>query len=252
MQTRRFQVPQHPPQVVTGFLRMQVHVREVRIRRAVHRPALLVMAAQTVLCGQVFKQLTPQSEPFITCAHRKLRQRPLHPMDFPATCIGVKEKMQQTVWREQIPQGLEPCRGIVEMVQHPNGIDVIKRSLALEIQQAPLLLTQRRHNRRCAGTSKSLTRHIKCPWADVHGKHVSPWIEMAEVIGGHTGATASIKNFWSRSTDGPGPGDPKHRLMNTSEVPSPVVPGRGTILKRVAWVREAVVKGADHRGCSIR
>ena len=96
MQTRRFDEREEALEVVTGFLRVQVHVREIRVRGAIHSPAFPVMAGQAVALRQGLEQLPAQMQALRACAGIQKTQRFLGAVDLPATGIGVKKEMQQT------------------------------------------------------------------------------------------------------------------------------------------------------------
>ena len=68
MQTRRFDEREKTLEVVTGFLRVQVHVREIRVRCAVHGPAFPVMTGKAVALRQGLEQLPPQMQALRACA----------------------------------------------------------------------------------------------------------------------------------------------------------------------------------------
>ena len=51
--------------------------------------------------------------------------------------------MQDAAWGEQRRQGLQAGLGIVEVMQHPNAVDVLKGSFTCQVQQAALLKTHR-------------------------------------------------------------------------------------------------------------
>ena len=68
MQTRRFDKREETLEVVTGFLRVQVHVREIRVRGAIHSPAFPVMTGTAVALGQGLEEFPPQTQTLRACA----------------------------------------------------------------------------------------------------------------------------------------------------------------------------------------
>ena len=51
--------------------------------------------------------------------------------------------MQDAAGGEQRRQSLQSGLGIVEVMQHPNAVDVLKGSFTCQVQQAALLKTHR-------------------------------------------------------------------------------------------------------------
>ena len=64
-------------EVVTGLLRMQIHIGEIGVRGAVHGPAFPVVARQTIALGQNFEQLPTETKTVRTGARFQQAQNPL-------------------------------------------------------------------------------------------------------------------------------------------------------------------------------
>ena len=51
-------------------------------------------------------------------------------MDLPTPTIGIEKQMKESTGGQQWPKSLEPCQGVIKVVQHSNAINQIKRPLA--------------------------------------------------------------------------------------------------------------------------
>ena len=115
-------------------------------------------------------------------------------MNFPSPSVGIKKKVQQTLRGKAVTQSLQSGRRVIQMVQNPNGIDVIECPLPSQIQQASLLLPERRHHLSSTGTTQTFPSHIESACADVHSQHIGTRIGVAEIVSGHPRAATGIKN----------------------------------------------------------
>ena len=167
MEIGRFDEGKQTLQVVAGLLRMQIHVGEVGIGGAVHGPALAMVSRQSVALRQRRQQLPAEAQALASRADIKQGQGLLGAVDLPAAGIRIQEEMEQTIGGQAPSQRAQTRLRLIQMVQHPDGVDVVERSFALQVQQAALLLAQLAHLGRCTGTLQSLPGHRQCPLADV-------------------------------------------------------------------------------------
>ena len=105
---------------------MQVHVSEIRVGGTVHRPALPVMAGQAVALRERLQQLPSQPQALGSGAGIQQFKRGLGAVNLPAPCIRIQKEVEQTIGRQQSGQGAQPRLRLIEMVQHPYGIDVVE------------------------------------------------------------------------------------------------------------------------------
>ena len=243
---------QEPLEVVARLLGMEVHVGEIRVRRGIEGPALLVVTAQSIGRGQGFNQTSPQAQALLTRADPQQAEGPLGAVNFPAAAIGIQEEVQHSTGLQQGGQGLQACLGLPEVVEHPNGIDVVEGGFPAQVEQAALLKAQRAGLASGPRAAGALAGHLKGSSADIHGEDLGTWIEVGQVIGADPRAAARIQ-------DPPGPGAFRrpgeegagHKGAGTIDTPAPVVSRRCAVLKGIAGVGEAVVKGTHHRGGGI-
>ena len=91
-------------QAVTGFLGVQIHVREVRIGSAIDRLAFAVMTGQSVVFRQALEQIPPKPQSLTARSHTEQIEGLLGAMDFP-TSGSAYRKMQQPIPGQQIRKG---------------------------------------------------------------------------------------------------------------------------------------------------
>ena len=248
MQTRRFDEREKTLEVVTGFLRVQVHVREICVRCAIHGPAFPVMTGKAVALRQGLEQLPPQMQALRACAGIQKTQRFLGAVDLPATGIGIKKEMQQTRRSQAIRQGAQPRFRLIQVMQHPHRVDVVEGPFVGQIKKTAPLLTQGGDLLGRPGALAAFPRHRQSPITDVHPEHVSTRIEMAEVIGAHPGSATGIE-------------DPRrlhpcrdravHSGQNAAMTPAPVVSRWRSVLQWIPREGEAVIKRTHHGSRSI-
>ena len=80
-----------PPEVVTGLLRVQIHVRKVGVVSGIDGPTGFMALAQAVVRRQIPQQGASQAQPLFAVAGAEQAKGALHPMDLPAACIGIKK-----------------------------------------------------------------------------------------------------------------------------------------------------------------
>ena len=237
-------------QVVTGFLGVQVHVREVGIRGAIQGPALLMVAPQPVVLRQLRQQLAAQLQTRRSGAHGEGREGALGAVDLPATPIGIQKQVQERPGLQQGRQGPQTRLRLPQVVQDPHGIDVVEGALPLQLQQAAVL-DPHLGLLMAAGTAQPLAGHLQGAGRDIHRQDLGPRIEMGQVVGADPGAATGIQDPQGL------PGGPRRRQRAGAggsgriHAPAPVVSRRRAVLEGITGVGKAVVEGAHHRGGGI-
>ena len=156
--------------------------------------------------------------------------------------------MEQPLRGQRSGKRLQPGLGLIEVMQNADGIDVVERGFITEIEQAAALLPQRRHRLDGPRSEETLPSHLQSPLADIHRQHLRAGIEMAEVIGAHTGAAAGIQDprlITARRTAA------MDRRQNAAMAPAPVVSGWRSVLKRIPGKGKAVIERTHYRCRSV-
>ena len=74
---------------------MQIHIGEVGIGSGVDEPTLLMVLTQTIPLRQNLEQFASKTQTFCPIASPQAQQSTLRSVNFPASAIGIKEKMDQ-------------------------------------------------------------------------------------------------------------------------------------------------------------